>query len=164
MVVNFIAEYLQWLQISLLRTYTNPHSLLYFSGAMILEFREKKKIILKLLLPKSYKVVLTIYIQYISQIPTLEVLSLIPRAYPPLYVDFKPRLVIPKLPLLSYKFIVFYRVMVGFWRLLVPSCCFLELKSHHIHALGLILKVSFVERKDKTIGERSTKSSIYKWL
>ena len=73
---------------------------------------------MKHLFPEASRVVLTIYYSLRSWTPILEVLSLIPRAYPPSYVDLKTKLVNPKLPLLPYKFTSSHRVLVGFWRLL----------------------------------------------
>ena len=53
--------------------------------------------------------------------------------------------------------------VVGFWRLLVPLCCYFKLNdSSSIYALVLSVKFYFVARKDKTFGETSIKSaSIY---
>jgi len=113
-----------------------------------------------LLLPKASKLVLTIYQGHRSQTPTLKVLSIIIRPYPPSYVDLKPRLVNPKLPLLPNKSTTSNRVWVEFWRLLVPSCCYFELKeSSSIYALRFILEVFLVARKEKRIGETSTMST-----
>ena len=98
---------------------------------------------------------LTIYYLITSWTPTLEVLSLIPRTYPPSYVDLSPRLVNPKPPHLHYKFNSSHRVWVGFWRLIVmPSYYFfMPMDTLSIHALELWLKASIMLKEGKSTWE-----------
>jgi len=87
---------------------------------------------LNVLFLEASKEVLTIY-------PTLEVLSLIHKTYPPSNVDLSPRMINLERPLLPYKFTTSHRVWVGFWRLLVMpfGCCFVLRDPLSIYGLEL---------------------------